>query len=208
MNIKKLVTGQEIPEAVQQVIAGVEGLALEAEDFQTVQITQVESEYYDWSLEQRRDRLKAPSIDHLCKTLVFENTRQKLLDDVEDLLDQRHPKYVIVLIQYTDKMSTKKLNGIMREELLKRTGISQGNKFFNMRLAPEQVAIELTGYGNNGVSPFGMTRKNLRIVMSEKIAALNPAQMFLGAGDVDFKIQFPIAAFIQKSFCLVKDISE
>ena len=195
----------EYPKLVQQVLEGATALGLKSD---TVSVKQVEPDYYEWSLERRRNHLEAPSIDHLCKTLVFENTRQKLLDDQTDPLDIRHPKFVVVIIQYIDKMSTKKLNSIMREELLQCTGIRQGAKHFNMRLASEEIAVQLTGYGNNGVSPLGMNEKTLRIVMSEKIAALVPGTLFLGAGAVDWKISISTRDFAEKTKCLVKDISE
>jgi prolyl-tRNA editing enzyme YbaK/EbsC (Cys-tRNA(Pro) deacylase) len=196
----------EYPVGVKQVMEGVKELGLCNE---SISIKQVESDYYEWSLEKRRDRLEAPSIAHLCKTLLFENSRQRFLQDQSDVFDKRHPKYVVVIIQYTDKMSTKKLNAIMREELFRITGIQQGTKYFNMRMASEETAIELTGYGNNEVSPVGMKKADsLRIVLSEKIAALDPCLLFLGAGHVDWKISLSTAEFIEKSKCMVKDISE
>jgi len=33
-----------------------------------------DAEYYEKTLEQRRNILRAPSINYLCKTIVFENT--------------------------------------------------------------------------------------------------------------------------------------
>lgn len=196
----KITGKEEIPEKVGKVIDAVDGV-MEG-DTSMIEVVKVESNYYELTLEERRDQVNAKSINDLCKTLVFENNRLKLLDD-----GQENPtKHAIVLIQYTDKMSTKKLNSIMRQELLERTGVSQAAKYFNMRLAKEQVALELTGYGNNAVSPFGMTAKNLRIIMSAKIAALD--FMFLGAGHVDWKIKVPTKVFIEKTGCLVKDISE
>ena len=40
----------------------------------SVQIKRAEKDYYDKSLSERKDFLKAPSTYHLCKTIVMENT--------------------------------------------------------------------------------------------------------------------------------------
>ena len=197
---------EEWPAIVNQVIKGAKSIGFTSD---SLSIQKVPRNYYESSLEIRRDCLEAPSIDHLCKTLIFENTRQKLLEDQSELLDNRHPKYVVVIIQYTDKMSTKKLNSIMRDELFQCTGIQQASKYFNMRLASEETAIELTGYGNNGISPLGMIKgDSLRIVMSGKIPDLVPGVFFLGAGDIDWKVSLSPRDFVEKTKCLVKDISE
>ena len=39
------------------------------------QFSQVRSDYYELPLEERRAVLNAPSVDHLCKTIVMENTK-------------------------------------------------------------------------------------------------------------------------------------
>ena len=45
-----------------------------------IQLFKVESNYYDKTLEERMEILGAPSINHLCKTIVFENTRWDVRD--------------------------------------------------------------------------------------------------------------------------------
>ena len=82
----------EYPVGVKQVMEGVQELGLCNE---SISIKQVESDYYEWSLEKRRDRLEAPSIGHLCKTLLFENSRQRFLQDQSDVFDKRHPTVYI-----------------------------------------------------------------------------------------------------------------
>lgn len=38
-------------------------------------LVRVRPDYYELTLEQRRDLLRAPTVDHLCKTVVMENTK-------------------------------------------------------------------------------------------------------------------------------------
>jgi hypothetical protein len=40
----------------------------------SLKIVIADEHYYNKTLEQRRDVLNAPSIDYLCKTIIFENT--------------------------------------------------------------------------------------------------------------------------------------
>jgi prolyl-tRNA editing enzyme YbaK/EbsC (Cys-tRNA(Pro) deacylase) len=191
----------DIPEATKQVMEGAKH-ALIADSCRFIQ---VESNYYDWSLEKRMERLSAPSIDHLCKTLLFENTKWKPLEgkQVHDVLCPEHPKYVLVVIQYTDKMSTKKLNMYMRQW----SGMVQSSKVFNMRIAPEEVAQKLTGFGKNGVSPIGIT-SDILVLVTEKITRLEPSVLFLGAGHVDWKIGLPVELLLKATRSDVVDISE
>lgn len=98
----------------------------------------VESSYYDWDLEKRATRMSAPTIDHLCKSLLFKNTKWRPRTPQDTPLNEQHPQYVLVVVQYTDKISTKKLNLAFKD----RAGNSQGLKAFNMRIAPEEEAIK------------------------------------------------------------------
>jgi prolyl-tRNA editing enzyme YbaK/EbsC (Cys-tRNA(Pro) deacylase) len=191
----------DIPESTQQVMDGAKH-ALIADSCRFVQ---VESDYYDWSLEKRMERLSAPSIDHLCKTLLFENTKWKPLEGqpITEVLRPEHPKYVLVVIQYTDKMSTKKLNMYMRQ----LSGMVQSSKVFNMRIAPEEVAQQLTGFGKNGVSPIGIT-SDILVLVTEKITRLEPRILFLGAGHVDWKIGLPVELLLKATRSDVVDVSE
>lgn len=63
--------------------------------------------YYEESLEFRTQRLNAPSVHHLCKTMVMENTRAP--EDLLSLDDPRASKYFMVLVQYTASIDAAKL---------------------------------------------------------------------------------------------------
>ncbi len=57
------------------------------------------------------------------------------------------------MVQYIDKINSQKLNNFVQTEL---GGGKLGRKKYNFRLAPEDIAAELTGFIRNGVSPLGM----------------------------------------------------
>ncbi len=58
-----------------------------------------------------------------------------------------------------------------------------------------QVNDALTGYSHNAVSPIAM-KERLPIVLSHKIAQLQPEEFFLGAGEVDLKVGAGQRAFL------------
>ncbi|KAJ3323283.1 hypothetical protein HDV06_002051 [Boothiomyces sp. JEL0866] len=186
-----------IPESALQVVNAAKALGID----DVSNFYSVESDYYEWPLEQRRERLEAPSIDHLCKSLLFENTKWRPKEGQENVLDHSHPKYILVVVQYTDKINNKKLNVLMKE------WGQQSAKAINMRIAPEEMAIKLTGYGNNGVTPIGML-ENVPILVTENITKLEPPVLFLGGGHVDWKIALPIDRFNQVTKAKVVDLGE
>jgi hypothetical protein len=63
--------------------------------------------YYEKPLEFRAQRLNAPSVDHLCKTMVMENTRAP--EELLKIDDPRASKYFMVLVQYTSSIDAAKL---------------------------------------------------------------------------------------------------
>ncbi|RIB06093.1 hypothetical protein C2G38_1986139, partial [Gigaspora rosea] len=147
---------------------------------------EVESDYYEWELQRRAFRLVAPSIDHLCKSVIFENTRC-IHDNIDGM--------------YVGSINTQKLMNFVRG--LKNKSISKKN--YNFRVADAEKSIELTGFENNGVSPIGMNQK-LPIIVAKSITELKPAVFYLGAGHVDWKLALPIKNFIDVTRCLITDL--
>ena len=70
-----------------------------------------------------------------------------------------------------------------------------------------KVLIRLTGFGNNAVSPFGMLER-VPIIVTESISRLDPPVLFLGAGDVDWKVCTPLRVLINELDASIIDLSE
>ncbi|KAG0228322.1 hypothetical protein BGW42_002270 [Actinomortierella wolfii] len=145
----------------------------------------VDSEYYNWPLEQRARVLESPSTFHLCKTLIFENTKYR--QDESKPID--HDRYWAVIVQYEGSVNITKLEKAVRE----RTGASR--KATHLRIAPAEKSLELTGFITMGVSPVGM-RTDIPILLSSAIAELDPPFFYLGAGHVDWKVAVPVKGFL------------
>lgn len=58
-----------------------------------------------------------------------------------------------------------------------------------------QVNDRLTGFSHNAVTPVGMLER-LPIVLSHRIAALQPALFWMGGGEVDLKLGLPLQASV------------
>ncbi|GIM03695.1 hypothetical protein Vretimale_8363 [Volvox reticuliferus] len=157
--------------------------------FSSFRFVRVPTEYYDLSLELRRDCLGAASVNHLCKSIVMENTRAH--ESVTGWDDPRNSKYYCVIVQYTARLHADKLKVGVQE----LSGRKFGRQYYNMRLAAEEVNDALTGFSHNAVTPICM-RERLPILMSHRIAKLQPGEFWLGAGEVDVKVGLNVDEFI------------
>ncbi|KAJ3331133.1 hypothetical protein HDU76_003999 [Blyttiomyces sp. JEL0837] len=184
------------PPGVHSVVAGTEKLGIR----NVCRFYHVESDYYDWTLEKRMMRLLAPSTAHLCKTLIFENSRHLQTGDM--LAEPTNSKYYAVIVQYIGKLNTQKLMNLVRD----LNGKTVSKKNYNMRVTAEENSLQLTGYDTGGVSPFGMATPNIPIILSKAITTLQPQIFFLGAGHVDWKIGVPVKEFMDATKCYVADL--
>ena len=157
------------------------------------QFYHVDSDYYQWTLDQRMECLGAPSIHHLCKTLLFTNTRWTATDD------PNFSQYYLVCVQYTDKIDSQKLNEFVRSTCLPRS-----KKSFNLRVPDAQTAFNVTGYETGGVTPFALASP-IPVIITQKMAQLNV--VFLGAGHVDWKLSISMQEFKNVTKCTVADLS-
>ncbi|KND01173.1 uncharacterized protein SPPG_04264 [Spizellomyces punctatus DAOM BR117] len=185
---------EHAPDGVQRVEQGTRDIALR----NCSRFYEVESDYYDWTLERRAARLNAPSIAHLCKTILFENTKWK---PTGDTLDPVNSQFYCVVVQYVDKMNAQKLMNFVRD--LGNKEIPR--KHYNMRVASEEKNMALTGYETGGVTPFGM-KANVPIIITKNMTMLEPPILYLGAGHRDWKIALPIDDFITATKCYVADL--
>ncbi|KAJ8764208.1 hypothetical protein K2173_005388 [Erythroxylum novogranatense] len=149
----------------------------------------VASDYYDCPLESRRHILDAASIHHLCKSMVLVNTQAPSY--VIDCSDRSNSKYYVVVIQYTARFNAEALKNYLYA--LNNGKIAK--KKFNLRLAPEEVSAELTGYGHNAVTSIGM-KTDIPVILDEAIVKLHPDFFWLGGGEVDLKLGIRTSEFI------------
>ncbi|KAI8926166.1 hypothetical protein BC831DRAFT_243841 [Entophlyctis helioformis] len=169
----------------------------------------VEPDYYDWPLERRAERLSAPSTAHLCKSVVFENTRWTGTPSSSPF-DTTNPRYLTVIVQYTDKLNSAALNNFVSS----LSGMGGGRlgaptvakKRINMRVTGEDVAGELTGFEKNGVCPVGMRERAMPVVVTRNVASVDGV-VWLGAGHVDWKVALPVRTLMKHCPWFVADLA-
>lgn len=149
----------------------------------------VPSDYYERSLEFRRDILNAPSIHHLCKSIVLVNTQAN--ESVTDCSDRNNSKYYVVVVQYSARFSADTVKNFLYT--LNNGKIPK--KRFNLRLAPEEESLKLTGFKHNGVTCIGMNT-DIPVILDEAIAKLNPDFFWLGGGEIYLKLGIRTSQFI------------
>ncbi|KAF0932245.1 hypothetical protein E2562_008749 [Oryza meyeriana var. granulata] len=110
----------------------------------------VPADYYDRPLEERRDFLRADSVDQLCKSIVMVNTQAAA--DVVDCSNPKNSKYYVVVVQYMARLNADSIKNFIYA--LNEKQIPK--KRFNMRLAPEEESQKLTGFVHNAVTCIGM----------------------------------------------------
>ncbi|XP_075640133.1 uncharacterized protein LOC142611873 isoform X2 [Castanea sativa] len=149
----------------------------------------VPADYYDWPFEARRDALGAASIDHLCKSIVLVNTQAP--SNVIDCSDRNNSKYYVVVVQYTARFNAETVKNFLY--LLNNGQIAK--KKFNLRLAPEDTSLKLTGFEHNAVTCIGM-KTDIPVILDEAIVKLHPDFFWLGGGEVDLKLGIRTSEFI------------
>ncbi|KAI8365055.1 hypothetical protein EDC96DRAFT_510341 [Choanephora cucurbitarum] len=152
-------TYTECPEIVQHVKNECKKLGI----LDQCQIIPVEPDYYDWELQQRAFRVNAPSKEHMCKSVILENTRCTH----EEISDPLYSRYYCVITQYVKPVNTQKLLNYCRA--MKNKEISK--KHYNYRLADPEVSLKLTGFQKGGVSAIGM-KQPIPIIIAESITHL------------------------------------
>lgn len=161
----------------------------------------VESDYYSWPLQKRAFRLNCPSIQHLCKTIIFENTKYRPRTGIDEL-DPRYSQYYCVVVQYTTKLDNTKLNNFVRGLLDPR--LPSGH--YNLRLTSEEQCLQLTGFLNGGVSPIGLLKSNVPVIVSSEMTLLQPKLAVIGGGHVDWKLVIGIDELMVITKCMTADL--
>ncbi|KAH0456347.1 hypothetical protein IEQ34_014254 [Dendrobium chrysotoxum] len=146
-------------------------------------------DYYDKTLEERNEILGAFSVHHLCKSIVLVNTQAPA--NVIDCSDHNNSKYYIVVVQYVARLNAENIKNFLYA--LNNQRIPK--KRFNLRLAPEEESLKLTGFVHNAVTCVGM-KTDIPVILDEAIAKLQPDFFWLGGGEVDLKLGINTSEFI------------
>jgi hypothetical protein len=118
----------------------------------------------------------------------MENTR---IDEAACREDPTLIKYWLVIVQYASAGAKKEL--LNRCVCSKQPSLSKSK--VNMRVVAEDVSVELSGFGKNGVSPVGM-KTPLPIILAESIVTDLDDFFWVGGGEVDLKLGMSVKEFV------------
>ncbi|EAY07066.1 hypothetical protein TVAG_140400 [Trichomonas vaginalis G3] len=158
-------------------------------------VRRVPADYYQKPLDYRMQCVGCQKIEQLCKCVLFE---------VKDAPD-KNKRFVCLCIQYVDSFSSSKLQAVISKLL--------GKNVTDIGLADENIATELTGSKHNAMTPVFMRPSKkyetyeVPIILSEKIAALDPHFFWLGGGEIDTKFGIETRKFITTFKPYIADIS-
>ncbi len=94
--------------------------------------------------------------------------------------------------QYVSKLDAEKL----RDFVYEKHGGRISRRKIKMRLVSEETSAAITGYTHNAVTPVATTER-IPILLSHRIAGLQPDFFWLGAGEVDLKVGFSARDFVE-----------
>ncbi|XP_040963336.1 uncharacterized protein [Gossypium hirsutum] len=125
------------------------------------------------------------------KAALLAQVNTQALSNVIDCSDRNNSKYYVVVVQYTARFNAETVKNFLYT--LNNGKISK--KKFNLRLAPEETSIKLTGYEHNAVTCIGM-QTDIPVILDEAIVKLDPDFFWLGGGEVDLKLGIRTSEFI------------
>lgn len=186
---------QGVEAVMQQMLLKAADLGLESARFQVVS-----PDYYDQSLEWRREKLGAASEEELCKSVVLENTKLSS----NEVTEKGRIHCVLVIVQYVAKLNKEKLTKALQNMEASLGLPPLGKKQYNMRLLEGESCAQLTGFEHNAVTPLGL---DLPVVLSDRIAALPSQAFWLGGGHVDLKLRLGVAEAQSRLKAVIADVT-
>ncbi len=173
-------------------------------------------DYYALGLEERGAILNAHSTSQLCKACLFENRNFATTATTTDndggrrggRANPTNLRYYLIVVQYVESINVRRLASELRGLRPPSPGRLDPGYFTDLRLAPEGVSAELTGYGHNGVSPFGMLDDSIPVIVCKSITRVRSKFVWMGGGHRDWKLGMAVSKFIRGVDAMVLDISK
>ena len=170
---------------------------------QSVVFKQVPGDYFDRDLEGRAELLGAKSSMHLCKTLIFKNSRYSYDYSIETY----YPKYAAAVLQYPLNVKSDRIMKYLKD-MQNRNPVKGpvSKKNWHFRMADQEEAEDLTGVEMNAMSP-AFLGKNVPVFVNSSILQLDPPFVWLGGGDLYLKIGISTEELVKFSSAHVIDLS-
>lgn len=101
----------------------------------------------------------------------------------------------LLFIVYVAKINTTMLRNFVHS--LRPVASRLSKNSFNFQLASEESSLELSGFGHNAISPYGMLNKNIPVIVCSRCLEVQPSLLYLGGGKVDVKLLISIGELLR-----------
>ena len=150
----------------------------------------------DWGvcdyLDERKKILDCHTKDIICKSIILKNTAFD-----PSIKNELYQEYYLVIVQYVNEFNAEKIAKILKHYINENYNLKLANKNFHFRLAYNDVAYEMTGFAFNGIGPYLMKCKDLKIIFPESLYNIYPRYFFLGGGDPLLKVGICMNDFLK-----------
>lgn len=117
-----------------EAFASAQAVKIIASGLRSFSLVRAAGEYYSWPLKRRRAYLRAPSTDHLCKSVVMCNTYWKPIEGLAE--DSKfNSRYYCCIVSYRTKLSASDLMRIVKQANVDAGRKPPSNKDLHFRLA-------------------------------------------------------------------------
>lgn len=196
---------QGVDESMKRAREHVESLQLYSVNWKWVP-----TPYYTWPLTKRAQILNAASTHMLCKSLLLENKKYDVQNNLprdtdKNVVDPTNPQFLMVIIQYEATLEVKKLITSIRKLRPVGTGRRLEESHFDLRVASSEDNDRITGYKHNSVTPFGLKDSTLPIILSEAI--IPHGYFWMGGGHIHLKLGMSVNDFMKVPNVQVMELS-
>jgi hypothetical protein len=155
-------------------------------------LVEAPSNYYELTLDQRKEILKCHTKDIICKSIILENTAYD--NTIQHELYQR---YYLTIVQYVNEFNAEKIAKNLKTYLNTKYNLKLANKHFHFRLAKNEVAFEMTGFTFNAIGPFLMKCSDLKILFPMNLYNIYPQYFYVGGGEYELKVGITVDDFMK-----------
>ena len=154
-------------------------------------IVETPSDYYKMTLDQRKVIVGCIK-EALCKSVILENT---LFD--ESIKCPLYKKYYLTVVQYVSEFNAEKIVRLLRNYIANNFDVKVSKRQMHLRVAPKEIAYEMTGFTFNSIGPYLMKSEDLLILFPSKLYEIYPQYFFLGGGELELKVGLNINDFMK-----------
>lgn len=162
-----------------------------SKNISSFRIVEAPADYYHMSLDQRKV-IVGCNKEALCKSVILENT---FFDETIEC--PIYKKYYLTVVQYVSEFNAEKIAKLLRNYIGEKYGIKLNKKKVHFRVAPKEVAYDMTGFNFNSIGPYLWKSNDMMIIFPSSLYNIYPQYFFLGGGELELKVGVCVDDFMR-----------